>query len=829
VNVDVSKINSYLDKCKINTLTEEEKAVCDQAISLEEIGKAIDNLKINKSPGLDGLTPEFYMYFKDVIAEPLHEMLIETYQEGELPDTLKKAVVTLIFKKGDEMKLENYRPIALSNYDYKILAFILASRIQCVISSIVNENQTAYIRKRYLGTNVRLIQDVFEYCNHTNNPGIIVGLDLEKAFDSLEWLFMISTLKKFNFGDNFIRWIQIIYNKPCTIFKNNGWLTGEVHPTRGIRQGCPVSALLFILSVEILASRVRENENINGICVDKNEYKICQHADDSFLLLADIESLGQSLKTIREFSELTGTKLNKNKSQGIWLGEYREYPKQACDINFTDDPVRCLGIYIGHNKLKCHEKNWNEKIEKIQRVLNMWKKRELTLLGKVTIVKTVIMSKLVHNFSLLATPENIISAIDKMLCNFIWKKKHRIKRNTIIAGIDNGGISMVDTMCKNMSVKASWIKRIKQPGNWTGIFSWYLQKCGVDLDYMLKMNVKKENECLIYSMIPQFYREVLLSFNNCKYNKQANLLNTHDYLSSPLMGNVLIKHKGKCLYLKNWLQSNIRYVKDLYDKNGNFMNETVLQQKLCNKTNWIAEYTSVKQAVGLYKNTFNTEMAEYTNITTFKYLVHNNKCYDVMNMKSKQFYDILINKKIIRSHMESVWSREFDIVNHVEVWSKIYIRNVMTFPIRKVAEFNYKILQNILCTGYILNKWNKACSANCSYCKKTESPKHLLFECIRINKLWNNVGRVLGVTIGWKHIVIGIEEYNQSAHFINICISLIGFIIYSLWLKCSMQNSDYNVLDLENLTKARLLYYGNILEETKLYKSIGTRIIKTFS
>ena len=110
-----------------------------------------------------------------------------------------------------------------------------------------------------------------------------------------------------------------------------------------------------------------------------------------------------------------------------------------------------------------------------------------------------------------------------------------------------------------------------------------------------------------------------------------------------------------------------------------------------------------------------------------------------------------------------------------------------------------------------------------------ETPKHLLFECKRVSNLWQNVGTVLGINIGWKHIVIGIEEYNCTAQFINVCTSLIGFIIYSLWLKCSMENSDYNGLDLENLTKARLLYYGNILQETKIYKFIGNRIIKTFS
>ena len=198
----------------------------------------------------------------------------------------------------------------MTNYDYKILAFILANRLQKIIGKTVHENQTAYIKGRYIGENVRLIQDIYEYCETTNKPGLLLSLDFEKAFDSLEWPFMIEVLKKFNFGQKFIRWVQILYCNPTMVFKNNGWISSAIKPSRGIRQGCPISAMLFIIAMEILGTKIRNNDKIQGIKIGQNEYKISQYADDSTMFLHNIESIIESLDTIDKFSRIAGTKLN---------------------------------------------------------------------------------------------------------------------------------------------------------------------------------------------------------------------------------------------------------------------------------------------------------------------------------------------------------------------------------------------------------------------------------------------------------------------------------------------------------------------------------------
>ena len=117
-----------------------------------------------------------------------------------------------------------------------------------VISSIIGTDQTGYIKNRYMGTNIRLTSDIIEHFNLTNQYGILMMLHFKKAFDSLEWDFMYKSLESFNFGPNFIKWVKTLYRDPVACIKNNGYISPNFSISRGIRQGCPITALLFIIS-----------------------------------------------------------------------------------------------------------------------------------------------------------------------------------------------------------------------------------------------------------------------------------------------------------------------------------------------------------------------------------------------------------------------------------------------------------------------------------------------------------------------------------------------------------------------------------------------------
>ena len=144
------------------------------------------------------------------------------------------------------MSLDNYRPISLLNVDLKLISYILAQRLKKILPSIINEDQTDYIKSRFIGFNLRQIQDIIDYADSYKIDGAIVFIDFSKAFDSLEWNFMLSVLKHFGFNESFVRWVKTLYYDIQTCVMNN-WGVSEIFKnTRGICQGCPLSALLFV-------------------------------------------------------------------------------------------------------------------------------------------------------------------------------------------------------------------------------------------------------------------------------------------------------------------------------------------------------------------------------------------------------------------------------------------------------------------------------------------------------------------------------------------------------------------------------------------------------
>ena len=199
-STSVDDIDSYFRSITSeNRLDDDNKLKCEGLVTYNECLKFLNKMKGNKSPGLDGITTEWYQAFWPLVGELLVDVFNEGHQLGSLSDSQRKAVMSLIFKKGDDDDISNYRPISLTNVDYRILAFTLAERIQLVISDITSTDQTTYIKRRYMGTNIRLVSDVIEHYNATNKSGILLMLDFRKAFDTIGWNILLQTLHFFNF------------------------------------------------------------------------------------------------------------------------------------------------------------------------------------------------------------------------------------------------------------------------------------------------------------------------------------------------------------------------------------------------------------------------------------------------------------------------------------------------------------------------------------------------------------------------------------------------------------------------------------------------------
>ena len=184
----------------------------------------------------------------------------------------KQAVIILLEKKGKDKRLiKNWRPISLINVDTKIASKTLAKRLEPILPKLINYNQNAFVKGKSIFDTVRTIDDILEFTKCKKMLGILVAIDFEKAFDSLDHSYL---LKAFNFGPSYIRWIRTFYSNISSWIINNGFTSDYFAVSRGVRQGDPLSPLLFILGLEILACSIRQNEKIKGIQIDNLEVKV---------------------------------------------------------------------------------------------------------------------------------------------------------------------------------------------------------------------------------------------------------------------------------------------------------------------------------------------------------------------------------------------------------------------------------------------------------------------------------------------------------------------------------------------------------------------------
>ena len=204
-------------------MSDEEHALCEGLITQREALNALNDFAADKTPGTDGLPVEFLRYFWPELQNSIFSSFNHAFQNGSLSISQRRGMISLISKKNkDKTILENLRPISLLNVDYKILTKVLSKRLEKVLPKLINPDQTGYVKGRYIGENIRLIQDLMFYTEKENLPGIAVFLDFRKAFDTIEWHYLEKALTHFNFGHNFLQWFKILHTDITSCVLNIG-------------------------------------------------------------------------------------------------------------------------------------------------------------------------------------------------------------------------------------------------------------------------------------------------------------------------------------------------------------------------------------------------------------------------------------------------------------------------------------------------------------------------------------------------------------------------------------------------------------------------------
>ena len=178
-----------------------------------------------------------------------------------------------------------------------------------------------------------------DYTDKENIPGILIFIDFQKAFDSLEWNYLFCSLEAFNFGPMFIHWVESFYHNIQSCVINNGLASDYFTLARGVRQGDPLSPI-----------SIRENAEIKGIKIKQEETKVLQYADDTTAVLTDLNSAPILFQQLELFKTLSGLEVNSSKTEGFWIGSLKDNDLKPFGIKWPIEPIKALGVFFTYNK-----------------------------------------------------------------------------------------------------------------------------------------------------------------------------------------------------------------------------------------------------------------------------------------------------------------------------------------------------------------------------------------------------------------------------------------------------------------------------------------------
>ena len=737
-------------------ISEAEKLVCDQEIVISDIENAVSEMKSNKSPGCDGLTSDFYKSFIVVLAPILLDLFRAMEKEQKVPESMTMGIITLVYKqKGSRDDLGNYRPISLLNTDYKILMKVFANRAKEVLGSIVEPTQAYSVPGREVSDSVRTISDVVDFMKREDEGGIVLSLDFNKAFDRVEHNFMFAVLEKVGFGSRFISWLKLLYKNAKSRVKCNGLLTDAFVLERSVRQGCPLSSILYSIVAEPLAVLLKQDKTIKKIELPGGGFNVVQQfADDTTITVKDMKSVNRVIELVDFYGQASGAKINLSKSEIMFINV--TIPRQE-EIQFKikTDYIKVLGTYIGVDSIKARDNLWSEMLSKMQTCLNYWKLRDLKLKGKVTVANSLVLSKLNYVLASIDLPEWALNQINQMITNFIWSSKvSKIARKTLIADYELGGLKLVDVECKKKALRMKVILKYlfdKSDYGWKYLFRYYLNSVMGTGDFTLLMQLKKP----MLETLPDFYKEVLLA--------HAEYLENVDYVCEsinvirelPIFLNKKVRYNDQVLYNKTFIEAGFRQFKDvMYEVIPGFLppmamydtieviNDAMPKRTIFNYMERIKESIPIQ-----WFRMIQSQHVVYRNVGLPKMRIfHKNKWKCMSVLKTKDMYKWFVSKELQLPASLKFWENIMPDLDLTKVWAKWRIKENSI----ECEDNDFRIRHNKIFTNVITHQFDREVSRECDICKqKPEDLRHLFVDCVELCVFFEKLKNLLSTCLGF--------------------------------------------------------------------------------
>ncbi|KAI0500544.1 hypothetical protein KFK09_018758 [Dendrobium nobile] len=451
-------------------------------VTNDEIKKVVFSGSSKSAPGPDGFSFSFYQQTWHIIGFSLCKAVKQFFTYGKMPRGAKATAITLIPKGSHSNCISDYRPISLCNVFYKIIAKIIANRLKPILPIIIHESQSGFITKRCSTDNIILAAEILREFNK-GISNFCAKLDIKKAFDSASHSFLLSRLRQKGFPEKFVMWIQGCITDVHFSINLNGVLEGFFNSTSGLRQGCPLSPLLFCVIMDALSHSLDSDADKPFLGLNHKNF-ICSHllfADDLLVFgVASMDNAKNLNDLLLRFADSSGLHINPQKSSILFPKAFplAQEISNCLGITNEENSIIYLGLPISPSRLKFS--HFQPLLSRLSTLLAGWKVKFLSFAGRVQYLKFTIANTIAYWIRGAIIPKTCCKVINKLCSRFLFfgntleRRMHMIAWNFVAQPKVKGGLGLpsFDSIYHNMA--CSFIFRMYN--DHTLIGTWYRAK-----------------------------------------------------------------------------------------------------------------------------------------------------------------------------------------------------------------------------------------------------------------------------------------------------------------------------------------------------------------
>ncbi|GJZ37317.1 RNA-directed DNA polymerase, eukaryota, reverse transcriptase zinc-binding domain protein [Tanacetum coccineum] len=715
----------------------------------DEIKFAMFSIEDDKAAGPDGYTSKFFKTAWNIVGGDVCAAVKEFFYSSKLLGEFNANLISLVPKLQTPLKITDYRPIACCNVVYKCISKVITNRLKEGLGSIIDSNQSAFIPGRQISDNIFLAQEFMHgYGRKGGAQRCAFKVDIEKAYDTVNWDFLKIALQRFGFHSSMIKWIMVCLTTASFSICVNGETHGFFKGKRGLRQGDPMSPYLFTIVMEVLNLMIKRQIRLDSRfryhwgCSKINLTHLC-FADDLLMLChGDLISASILRRALDEFSMTSGLYPSMAKSTVFYSnvpGDVKEDIRLAMPFREGELPVRYLGVPLTSKMLSIAD--CKVLVEKVKKRIFDWRNKSLSFAGKLQLVASVLSSLHVYWASMFMLPVSICDSIDKLFKNFIWGKSESSSGIASVSWKDvcrpknQGGLGLKSLRVMNcaLMVKHLWYIASRKESLWVKWLNVYKLKG----ECLWDMKVRDSFSWNLKQILK--LRDSVRKFVGYKIGNGIDCFVWYDrwHSNGPL-----------CRLISNHIISSCGF--DLNAKVADLICE--------NNWIWPIEWSE------LFSEVIDVPVPVLSSDSVDKALWFNKKNEEVQ-------FSVKEAWKVLRiDGPEVMW--------HKHVW--------FSQCIPRHAFILWMALKGRLKTQDRISRWIGADNMVCPFCKSCkDSHSHLFFQCGFAQGVWDRLKlmcRLEDLSYVWAEIVSGISVRKANNTLWSIIQRLVfGAAVYFIW------------------------------------------------